>query len=164
MPLTLRQHVAQAMEILSCLGGPTILPSASNAIVRRRQRRLWMRMPKQPRVRPDVAGKRRDYALDVCRVVAENDRTGWATEYLTELRNDVAAEIWKNIPDDWICPLCFSRIAKERRDRKRRQCRACGAFVQPHSRRGLVAADLRNIRAKLRRGKYAIAKEQAERT
>ena len=160
MPRTLRQHVEEAMRILSCLGGPTILPSAANAIVRRRQRKRWRRNPKPQSVRPDIAAKRRDYAIDVKRICERLDRTGWAMEYLTA-SDDMAAEVWKAIPTHPVCPLCMERTPADR-GKGRVYCKVCDTFVRPKILQGLVSADISKMREALIKGKIPCRAEKGE--
>lgn len=160
--LTLRQHYVQAMTILSCLGGPTILPSPANVVVRRRgRRRVWMRNPKTSGSRPDVAGKRLDYALSVKIAVEANDRTGYAGDYL-RASDDVAGSFWLSIPERPVCPLCLGRVP-ENRGKGRVFCVPCGTYVRPKNLRGLVSADLWTISEALRAGGIPVKKEKGER-
>lgn len=160
--LTLRQHYVKAMEILSCVGGPTVLPSPANVIVRRRgRRRVWMRNPKTSGARPDFAGKRLDYALSVKIAVEANDRTGYAGDYL-RASDDVAGAFWVSIPTYAVCPLCLGRAPQDR-GKGRVFCKPCGAFVRPNILQGLVSADLSTIAEALRAGGIPVKKEKGER-
>lgn len=152
MPLTLRQHYARAMEILSCLGGPTILPSPANAVIRRRRRRkIWMRNPKPPNTRPDVAGNRRDYALSVKIACEASDRTGWMVRYL-EASDEAASSVWHEIPD---LVVCFDCRVQRRRAGRWQQCPKCGRKMVTYS--GVVGADLRYAIHCLRMGGIGVA-------
>jgi hypothetical protein len=146
MPLTLRQHVASAMEILASLGGPTILPSPANVIVRRRQKKAWMRNPLRQAVRPDHAGNKRDYALSVKILVEAYDRTGWMLEWLTA-SDDTASTVWHSIPDKVICFEC--RVERLRAD-VRQRCPKCGKKMLTYV--GIVCADLQAVAGGLRAG------------
>lgn len=157
---TLRQHVEEAMKILSSLGGPTILPSASNVIVRRRQKKRWRRNPVRQSVRPDIAGKRRDYAISIKILCEANDRTGYMVEWLTA-SDDTASEVWQSIPDRMICFECrVGRPIPDCRCKGRCACREC-----PKCKRrmltlvGIVCADLQSVAKALRNGGVRVAIE-----
>ena len=173
MPPTLRQHVARAMEILSCLGGSTILPSPSNVIVKRRRRKVWMRnpkrsgprrrftIPKRSRTRSDTAGNKRDYALSVILCCEKNDRTSWMVRWLTA--SDVAASsVWASIPDKVICFMCrYERRIVDCRCKGRcrcRECPKCGRKMPTYV--GIVCADLKLVEAALRNGKIPVGEER----
>ncbi len=144
--LNLRQHVAKAMEILASLGGPTILPSPANVIIKRRRKKVWMRNPLRQAVRPDVAGNRRDYALSVKILVEAYDRTGWMLAWLTA-SDETATEVWHSIPDKVICFEC--RVERMRAD-PRRRCPKCGRKMLTYI--GIVCADLQAVAGALRAG------------
>jgi hypothetical protein len=162
MPLTLRQHVARAMEILSCLGGPTILPSPSNVIVKRRRKKAWMRNPKQSGTRPDTAGDRMRYAIDVKKICEAYDRTSWMVRWLTS-SDDAASSVWASIPDKVICFACrYERRIPDCRCKGRcrcRECPKCGKKMPTYV--GIVCADLKHVAEALRNGKIPVAEEKA---
>ncbi|MBE0568911.1 MAG: hypothetical protein IH577_04470 [Deltaproteobacteria bacterium] len=175
---TLRQHVVAAMEILECLGGPTILPSLSSIVVKSQNQvplyqtskgkrlpgaptRPWMRNPQRQAVRPDKAASNRDYAIDVLKVCGEHDRTGRMLEYLTAA-DDVASEVWNRIPTHKVCPGCLARAQEIRGPRRKAYCRACGAFAVPLNFQGMVSADLIRTRKAMIKGGWACAKETGE--
>ena len=162
MPKSLRQHFEEAMKILSCLGGPTILPSASNAIVRRRQKKQWRRNPKRQAVRPDIAGKRRDYAISVKIICERLDRTGYAVSYL-KASDEAAGAFWQSIPERPVCPLCLGRAPAERTGKGKVFCVPCGTFVRPKSLRGLVGRDLALMSIELGDGGIRVKAEKGER-
>lgn len=162
MPKTLRQHFEEAKTILSCLGGPTILPSASDVIVRRRQKKRWRRNPKPQAVRPDIAGRRRDYAISVKILCERLDRTGYAVEYLNA-SEEMAGAFWHSIPQHPVCPLCLGRAPAERPGKGKVFCVPCGTFIHPKTLRGLVARDLALMSIELGHGEIRVKAEKGER-
>jgi hypothetical protein len=161
MARTLRQHVAEARRILSEPGCPTILPSAANIVVKRRQKKIWRRDPKRQAVRPNVAMNRLIYAVSVRVVVEKFDRTGWAKSYL-EASDAVCGEVWKSIPVHAVCPLCFGRVPEDR-GKGRVFCKSCGEFVRPKQLQGLVSKDLADMSLALSTGEIRVRAEKGER-
>jgi len=142
---SLRQHVARAEEIMSCLGVRTLVPQKG--------------LPAPVRV--DAGNRQMEYAVSVRGVIEKYDRTGYAEAYL-KASDDVAGTFWHSIPEWSVCPLCLGRAPADR-GKGRVWCMACNTFVRPKVLRGLVSADLRKMRAALNGGLIRCKTEKGER-
>ena len=152
--LTLRQHVAKAIEILSTDGVRSSTPR-KGIMVPRAKRKSVMRNPKRPPMCTDVWGKQRDYALSVMIPLVAGDRTGWVEIYERASR-EAASSIWERIPDHLVCPECLSRAMYVKINLKPQTCRTCGERRRPVTLRGVVAWDIRRIKQRLREGGIAV--------
>jgi hypothetical protein len=141
--LTLRQHVAKAIEILSTDGVRSSTPR-KGIMVPRSKRKSGMR-------NPDVWGKQRDYALSVMIPLVAEDRTGWVEIYERASR-EAASSIWERIPDHLVCPVCLSRAMYVKVNLKPQVCRTCKERRRPVTLRGVVAKDIWRIKQRLRDG------------
>ena len=152
MPRTLRQHVAEALQIMSCLSVRTLMP----------QRGL------PAPIRIDASDRQREYALSVLAFLDQDhplccDRTGWMATYL-RASDDVASAVWHSIPEWPVCPLCMGRIGiMGPMVTRRAYCKPCDAFVRPKILRGLVSADLAAMAGNLRAGGIPVRREKGER-
>jgi hypothetical protein len=146
MPRTLRRHVEEAERIMSILGVRTLIPQKGR--------------PAPKRVNAD--NEQLEYATDVRKIVEENDRTGYAGDFL-RASGDVAGAFWHSIPVHSVCPLCLGRAPAERIGKGRIYCVACGAFIRPKNLRGLVSADIQTMIAALNSGKIRCRAERGER-
>lgn len=83
MPLTLRQHFVNSMEIISGGGVRTRLPMKGGAAP----------------IRAVSGNPGLDYAISVKVVVERLDSTGFAVVYL-RASDEIRAEAWRRIPED----------------------------------------------------------------
>jgi len=145
--LTLRQHAARALEILSTDGVRSSTPP-KGIMVPRAKRKAWMRNPKRPPGRTDVWGKQRDDALSVMMLCEAYDRTGYMLEWLTA-SDETASGVWHSIPDKVICFAC--RVKRLRATvNGRRRCPRCGRKMLTYV--GIVCADIKLVEVALRKG------------
>lgn len=135
MPPTLRQHVANADEIMACLGVRTLIPQQG--------------MPAPIRV--DAGDRQREYALSVLLPLEAYDRTGWVAIYERASRQTAGA-IWDRIPEWHVCPVCLSRVPPGRLNQRLHDCRKCGERIRPATLKGIVGWDIRRIKKRLREG------------
>jgi hypothetical protein len=148
---SLRQHVANAEEIMSCLSVRAVMPQRG--------------MPAPIRI--DASDRQREYALSILAFLDQDhplccDRTGWMATYL-RASDDVASAVWHSIPEWPVCPLCMGRAPEERIGKGRVYCKRCDAFVRPKILRGLVSADLAAMAGNLRAGGIPVRREKGER-
>ena len=151
MPCTLRQHVAEALQIMSCLSVRTLMP----------QRGL------PAPIRVDASDRQREYALSVLAFLDQDhplccDRTGWMATYL-RASDETASATWHSIPEHAVCPLCLGRAPEERMGKGRVYCKPCDTYVRPKILRGLVSADLAAMAGNLRAGGIPVRREKGER-
>lgn len=140
------------MEILSTHGVRTILPSGDVAVRRRGWKRKWMRGPKRPAARPDVAGNQRDYALSVMLCCEKHDRTSYMLAWLTA-SDETASGVWHSIPDKVICFEC--RVERVRvREGPWQRCPKCNRKMLTYV--GVVSADLQAVARMLRKGEIRV--------
>ena len=143
---TLRQHVANAEEIMSILGVRTLIPQKG--------------LPAAVRV--DAGNRQLEYAVSIRVVIEKYDRTGYARAWL-EASDDIAGTFWQTIPEWAVCPLCLGRAPEERIGKGRVYCKPCDTFVRPKVLRGLVSADLRTMTGALKNGTIPCRSEKGER-
>ncbi len=146
----LRQHVAEAMQIMSCLSVRTLIP--------------YKGLPAPIRI--DASDRQREYALSILAFIDQDhplccDRTGWMATYL-RASDETASAVWHSIPSWSVCPLCMGR-APEDRGKGRVWCGACSTFVRPKNYLGLVCADLATMAGGLRAGGIPVRREKGER-
>jgi hypothetical protein len=151
LPRTLRQHVSEAMQIMSCLGVRTLMPQKG--------------LPAPIRI--DASDRQREYAVSVLAFLDQDhplccDRTGWMATYL-RASDETASAVWHSIPAWSVCPLCLGRAPEERTGKGRVWCKPCGTFVRPKNYLGLVCADLKEMACRLRAGEISVKGEKGER-
>ena len=135
MPPSLRQHVANADEIMACLGVRTLIPQRG--------------MPAPVRV--DASDRQREYALSVLIPLEAYDRTGWVRIYLRASRQ-AAGAIWDRIPDHHVCPVCLARVIASRVNLGTKECAGCKETTRAATLKGIVGWDIRRIKKRLRDG------------
>jgi hypothetical protein len=79
---TLRQHVARADEIMSCLGVRTLIPQKG--------------LPAPIRI--DASDRQREYALSILLPMQKCDESGYLAIYLQASR-EASYSIWERIPE-----------------------------------------------------------------
>jgi hypothetical protein len=155
MPLTLRQHFAKAMEILSTDGVKSSTPP-KGIVVSRAKRKSWQRNPKRPAGRPDAWDGQRAYATSVKMICEAYDRTSWMLRYLAA-SDEAASGVWASIPDRVICFTC--RVQRLRiLNGARQRCPKCKGKMLTYA--GIVAADIKLAAAALRNGLIGVGEER----
>ena len=110
-------------------------------------------LPNNPRCSGD--DHQRDYALSVLLPLKKHDRTGWVLIYEQATRQ-AAGAIWDGLPQQHVCSSCLAYLSPTRAGLRPLPCGTCGVRRPAVTLRGIVAADIRRVKAALRQGGIAV--------